>query len=68
LVDHINPNLIRLEPDIRYSAIELTTGGYNPPGIRYLTPAADVFSLGVLAYEFYNYNLMDRLNFLFHNK
>ena len=64
---NINPNLIRLEPDIRYSAIELTAGGYNPPGIRYLTPAADVFSLGVLAYEFYNYNLKCGLEYRPHS-
>jgi len=64
---NINPNVIRLEPDVRYSAIELTDGGYNPPGIRYLTPSADVFSLGVLAYEFYEYNLKSGLEYRPHS-
>mmetsp|Transcript_36594 Transcript_36594/g.81292 ORF Transcript_36594/g.81292 Transcript_36594/m.81292 type:complete len:541 (+) Transcript_36594:233-1855(+) len=47
----------RLEPDLRYAAPELTEGGYNPPGVRYLSPVADVFSLALLFYEIYRYNL-----------
>jgi SCY1-like protein 2 len=50
---------VRLEPDLRYSGPECTDGGFNPPGIRYLTPASDLFSLGLLAYEMYRYNLKD---------
>ena len=52
-----NAHVIRLEPDLRYSGVELTTGGFNPVGIRYLTPACDVFSLGVLSYEVYRFNI-----------
>ena len=53
-----NSHLIRLEPDLRYSALEMTLGGYNPAaGVRYLSPATDVFSLGVLAYEVYRFNI-----------
>ena len=52
-----NSYLIRLEPDLRYSALEMTLGGYNPAGVRYLSPATDVFSLGVLAYEVYRFNI-----------
>lgn len=54
-----NPNssVIRLEPDLRYSSLELTTGGFNWVGIRYLTPACDVFSLGILSYEVYRFNM-----------
>lgn len=44
-----------LEPDLRYAAPECTEGGTNPPGVRYLTPAADMFALGVLFYEFYRF-------------
>lgn len=52
-----NSHMIRLEPDLRYSGPELTVGGFNPPGIRYLTPSADVFSLGLIAYEAYRASL-----------
>jgi SCY1-like protein 2 len=45
--------ITRLEPDLRYAAPECTDGGLNPPGVRYLTPVADVFSLGILFYEIY---------------
>lgn len=53
------PNLhtMRLEPDLRYCGPELTIGGLNPPGIRYLAPSSDVFSLGIVAYESYRSNL-----------
>ncbi len=50
---------LRLEPDLRYCGPETTDGGFNPPGIRYLTPSSDVFSLGLLAYELYRYNLKE---------
>lgn len=43
----------RLEPDLRYAAPECTDGGLNPPGVRYLTPVADIFSLGLVFYEIY---------------
>lgn len=52
-----NSHILRLEPDLRYSGLELTTGGYNPQGIRYLTPITDVFALGVLAFEVYRFNI-----------
>lgn len=45
----------RLEPDLRYAAPECTDGGLNPPGVRYLTPVADMFSLGMVFYEIYRY-------------
>eukprot|EP01032_Pedospumella_encystans_P008250 gene8250-9815_t len=47
----------RLEPDLRYAAPECTEGGFNPPGVRYLTPVADMFALGVVFYEIYRFNL-----------
>jgi SCY1-like protein 2 len=43
----------RLEPDLRYAGPECTDGGLNPPGVRYLTPVADVFALGLTFYEIY---------------
>ena len=49
---------VRLEPDLRYYGPEMTEGGFNPPEIRYLTPATDVFALGVLFYEVYRFNLI----------
>ena len=52
-----NGHIIRLEPDLRYCGPELTTGGFNPPSIRYLSSSVDVFSLGVVAYESYRFNL-----------
>ena len=48
---------VRLEPDLRYMGPEVTVGGLDPPGIRYMQPATDIFSLGVLFYELYKYNL-----------
>lgn len=48
---------MRLLPDLRYCGPEMTEGGYNPPSVRYLTTAEDIFSLGVLIYELYKYNL-----------
>jgi SCY1-like protein 2 len=51
---------IRLEPDLSYSCLEMTVGGINPPNVRYVTTAADVFSLGILAYEFYQFNLKSK--------
>jgi SCY1-like protein 2 len=47
----------RLEPDLRYAAPEVTDGGLNPPGVRYLTPVADVFSMGLTFYEIFRYVL-----------
>ena len=49
---------IRLEPDLRYYGPEMTEGGFNPVEIRYLTPSTDVFSLGILFYEIYRFNLL----------
>lgn len=43
----------RLEPDLRYAAPECTDGGLNPPGVRYLTPVADVFGMALVFYEIY---------------
>lgn len=51
---------IKLEPDLSYSCPEMTVGGLNPPNVRYLTTAADVFSLGILAYELYQFNLKSK--------
>jgi len=48
---------VRLEPDLRYLGPEVTAGGLDPPGIRYMQPTTDVFALGVLFYEAYKYNL-----------
>jgi SCY1-like protein 2 len=53
----VNCNVIRLEPDLRYYGGELTVGGYNPSGIRYLTPASDIFALGILFYEIFRFNI-----------
>jgi SCY1-like protein 2 len=50
-------NKTRLEPDLRYCGPEMTIGGIDPPQIRYLTPAADVFAIGVLFLELYRFNL-----------
>jgi SCY1-like protein 2 len=52
-----NVSTMRLEPDLRYCGPELTIGGLNPPGIRYLSPSSDVFSLGIIAYESYRSHL-----------
>lgn len=46
----------RLEPDLAFSAPELSEGGASPATIRNISPAADVFSLGMLAYEIYRFN------------
>lgn len=48
---------VRLEPDLRYAAPEITDGGYNPAGVRYLGPASDSFSLAMVLYEIYRFNL-----------
>ena len=50
------PSAVRLEPDLAFSCPELTEGGSQPAAIRNITPIADVFSLGVLAYEIYRFN------------
>ena len=34
---------MRLLPDLRYCGPEMTEGGYNPPSVRYLTTAEDIF-------------------------
>jgi serine/threonine protein kinase len=52
-----NNKEVRLEPDLRFLAPEFTDGGYNPPGTRYLTSASDAFSLSLLFYELYRFNL-----------
>lgn len=52
-----NAHALRLEPDLRYAGVELAIGGFDPKGIRYLTPGTDVFALGVLAFEVYRFNL-----------
>lgn len=51
---------IRLEPDLRYSGPEMSEGGAGGDGatIRHASHSADIFSLGVVAYEVYRYNLM----------
>ena len=48
---------MRLSPDLRYCGPEATIGGVNPTAVRYLSPASDVFALGVLCFELYRYNL-----------
>ena len=53
-----NAHIIRLEPDLKYGGPEMTEGGFNPPGIRFLTPATDIFSLGLLFYEIYRFNII----------
>eukprot|EP00981_Chlorochromonas_danica_P003586 scaffold662_cov281-Ochromonas_danica.AAC.1 len=62
-----NNKEVRLEPDLRFCAPECTDGGFNPPGTRFLTPASDAFSLGLMFYEVYRYNLRmsphDRLSY-----
>ncbi|RYG96547.1 hypothetical protein EON65_54235 [archaeon] len=59
---------VRLEPDLMFAAPECTDGGYNPPGTRYLSPACDAFSLSLLFYEVYRFNLRmssrDRAHFV----
>jgi SCY1-like protein 2 len=57
LVNGVSTALVRLEPDLRYAAPETTEGGYNPPGVRNLTPVADVFSLALTIYDVYRFNL-----------
>jgi SCY1-like protein 2 len=52
-----NNSIVRLEPDLQYQPPEMTDGGYNPPGIRYLTSSTDAFSLGMTMFEVYRYNL-----------
>ena len=51
------PSQMRLEPDLRYCAPEMTEGGPNYQDVRYLTRMCDVFSLGLVAYEMFRYNL-----------
>jgi SCY1-like protein 2 len=46
----------RLEPDLAFCAPELSEGGSTPTTIRTITPVADVFSLGMLAYEIFRFN------------
>ena len=53
---------LRLEPDVRYSAPELTIGGYSHSSVRYITPTADVFSVAIMAYEVYAFNLNKSMN------
>jgi SCY1-like protein 2 len=48
---------VRLEPDARYSAPELSEGGYNPSGVRFVSAGADLFSLALSIYEVYKFNL-----------
>lgn len=51
---------IRLEPDLRYSGSEMSDGGAGGDGatIRQASHTSDVFSLGLVGYEMYRYNLM----------
>jgi SCY1-like protein 2 len=51
------PTAMRLEPDLRYCAPEMTEGGPNYQDVRYVTRACDVFSLGLVGYEMYRYNM-----------
>lgn len=48
---------VRVEPDLQYQPPETTEGGYNPPGVRYLTALTDSFSLALLMYDVYRYNI-----------
>ena len=48
---------MRIEPDLRYCGVEITEGGLSPPTIRYITPAQDIFSLGVSAFEAYRFSI-----------
>lgn len=48
---------VRVEPDLQYQPPETTDGGYNPPGVRYLTPQTDSFALAMLMYDVYRYNI-----------
>lgn len=48
---------VRIEPDLQYQPPETTEGGYNPPGVRYLTAQTDSFSLALLLYDIYRYNI-----------
>lgn len=53
---------IRIEPDLHFCGPEMSEGANHPNAtteaiIRYGTPASDIFSLGLLAYEIYRYNL-----------
>jgi SCY1-like protein 2 len=50
------PGSTRLEPDLAFSAPELSEGGSTPSSVRTVGPVADVFSLGMLAYEMYRFN------------
>lgn len=47
----------RTEPDLRYMPPEVTDGGLNPPSTRFVSPAADAFSLAMTMYEAYRFNL-----------
>lgn len=62
-----NQPMTRLEPNLAYLPPECTDGGYNPPGVRFLSPQCDLFSLALVLYEIYRYNLAlsptDRLNY-----
>jgi hypothetical protein len=52
------PSAVRLDPDLRYCGPEFSEGIGNGAGpIRYVAGAADVFALGITAYEMYRYNL-----------
>ena len=52
-----NSHLMRLEPDLAYSSPELSAGGSSSPSVRYISPATDIYSLGILAYEVYRFCL-----------
>ena len=50
------PKGVYFEPNLEYSSPEMTATNPATP-LRYLTPAADVFSLGVILYEVYHFLL-----------
>jgi hypothetical protein len=57
-------SLVRLEPDLTFCGPEMSEGanhaaatGVMEATIRYGTPASDIFSLGLLVFEMYRYNL-----------
>lgn len=53
----MNVGGIRLEPDLSFASPEVSEGGSNNATVRNLTSNSDVFSLGLLAYEVYRFNL-----------
>ena len=57
LKEQSNTRMGFVEPNLSYAAPEMTVGGMKHQDIRFLNGSADIFSLGVAAYEIYQYNL-----------